>query len=211
MVLGYISGHLARPGRDVTFRRSMRLFIAINIPKKEREKIHRSARSLRERDYPVRWVPPDLFHLTLKFLGGVRPGSVPGIEEALARVAGTTEAFPMEIGGFGAFPTIRRPRVIWVGVEPSPALRCLKQDLEWALSERGFERETRAFHPHFTLARAKADDGAGAFRGLDQLSSELTFGSEVRVRKFDLMESHLSASGPRYDVISSFLLKSGKG
>ncbi|MBT8395505.1 MAG: RNA 2',3'-cyclic phosphodiesterase, partial [Gemmatimonadetes bacterium] len=142
----------------------MRLFIAINIPKKEREKIHRSARALRERDFPVRWVGPDSFHLTLKFLGEVRPEYTSGIEEVLGRVAGSTLAFPMDIGGFGAFPTIRRPRVIWVGVEPSPALRCLKQDLEWALSERGFERETRAFHPHFTLGRAKAEDGAGAFR-----------------------------------------------
>ena len=189
----------------------MRLFIAINIPKKEREKIHRSARILRDRDYPVAWVKPDLFHLTLKFLGEVRPKSMPGIEEVLTRIAGATEAFPMEIGGFGAFPTIRRPRVIWVGVEPSPALRCLKQDLEWALSELGFDRETRAFHPHFTLARAKANDGAGAFRGLDQLSSEMTYGSEVKVRKFDLMESHLSSSGPRYEILSSFLLKSRKG
>jgi 2'-5' RNA ligase len=101
--------------------------------------------------------------------------------------------------------------VIWVGVEPSPARRCLKQDQEWALSDRGFERETRAFHPHFTLGRAKANDGAGAFRGLDVLASELAYGSEVKVRKVDLMESHLSASGPRYEILSSFPLKPGKG
>jgi 2'-5' RNA ligase len=189
----------------------MRLFIAINIPKKERNRIHRSARPLREQDYPVRWVSSDLFHLTLKFLGEVRGEVVSEVESVLERVAGTTEAFQMDIGGFGAFPTIRRPRVIWVGVEPSPALRCLKQDLEWALSDRGFERETRAFHPHFTLGRAKANDGAGAFRGLDVLASELTYGSEVKVRKVDLMESHLSASGPRYEILSSFLLKTPKG
>jgi 2'-5' RNA ligase len=189
----------------------MRLFIAINIPKKERERIHRSARSLRDRDYPVRWVPADLFHLTLKFLGEVRPETVPAIEGVLERVAGTTESFSMDIGGFGAFPTIRRPRVLWIGVEPSPALRCLKQDLEWALSEHGFERETRAFHPHFTLGRATSNNGAGAFRGLDQLASELTYASEVKVRKVDLMESHLSSSGPRYEILSTFLLKSPKG
>ncbi len=188
----------------------MRLFIAINIPKKERERIHRSARPLREREYPVRWVPVDLFHLTLKFLGEVRSEALPGIEGVLERVAETTETFSMDIGGFGAFPTIRRPRVIWLGVEPSPALRCLKQDLEWALSEMGFERETRAFHPHFTLGRATPNKGAGAFRGLDVLASELTYGSEVKVRRFDLMESHLSLSGPRYEIRSSFLLKPPK-
>jgi 2'-5' RNA ligase len=189
----------------------MRLFIAINIPKKERERIHRSARALREQGYPVRWASSELFHLTLKFLGEVKPESLPSIEGVLERVAGTTEAFPMNIGGFGAFPTIRRPRVLWLGVEPSPALRCLKQDVEWTLSELGFERETRAFHPHFTLGRAIAEDGAGAFRGLDTLASGLPYAGEVNVRKFDLMESHLSASGPRYEILTGFPLKNPKG
>jgi 2'-5' RNA ligase len=189
----------------------MRLFIAINIPKKEREKIYRSARPLREESYPVRWVKADFFHLTLKFLGEVRPNSLSTVESVLDRVAQSTESFFLDIGGFGAFPTIRRPRVLWLGVEPSPALRCLKQDLEWALSDHGFERETRAFHPHFTLGRAKADDGAGAFRGLDVLASDLKYESQAKIRKVDLMESHLSSSGPRYEVVSSFLLKNPKG
>jgi 2'-5' RNA ligase len=186
----------------------MRLFIAINIPKKERQKIHRSARKLREQDDPVRWVPEDLFHLTMKFLGTVKPSCVPDIEGTLERVAQSTDAFPLEIGGFGAFPTIRRPRVLWVGVEPSPALRCLKQDLEWGLSEQGFGREARAFHPHFTVGRATSEEGAGAYRGLDDLASELVYRSEAEVKRIDLMESHLSSSGPRYEVLSSFPLKS---
>lgn len=189
----------------------MRLFVAINIPKKERDRIHRSSRILREQGYPVRWVQPDLFHLTIKFLGDVRPESVASLEGVLEGVAGSAGPFVMKMGGFGAFPTIRRPRVLWVGVEPSPALRCLKQDLEWALSEHGFDRETRAFHPHFTLGRSMADDGAGAFRGLDVLSSELSYENEAKVRKFDLMESHLSSSGPRYEIISSFPMKGPKG
>lgn len=189
----------------------MRLFIAINIPKKERERIHRAARSLREGNYPFRWVKPDLFHLTLKFLGEVTPRQVSVIGETMAGVANATGGFQMEIGGFGAFPTIRRPRVLWLGADPSPALRCLKQDMEWALSDHGFDRETRAFHPHFTLGRAISDDGAGAFRGLDALCADLTYTSEVKVWKVDLMESHLSASGPRYEVLSSFPLKGPKG
>jgi len=189
----------------------MRLFIAISIPKKERDRIHRSARVLREKEYPVRWVPADLFHLTLKFLGEVRPESVSVVEGALEGVARATDPFPIEIGGLGAFPTIRRPRVLWMGVEPSPALRCLKQDVEWALSEHGFDRETRAFHPHFTLGRATTDDGAGAFRGLDSLAAETTFASEAMVRKVTLMESQLSSSGPRYGVLASFPLTGPKG
>jgi len=189
----------------------MRLFIAINIPKKERNRIYRAARPLREAEYPVRWVESELFHLTLKFLGDVRPAAVPGVEEVIGSVAEKTGSFPMEIGGFGAFPTVRRPRVLWVGADPSPALRCLKQDLEWALSDKGFDRETRAFHPHFTLGRATTNQGAGAFRGLDSLTADLSLSAEVKVWKVDLMESHLSASGPRYEILSSFPLKGPSG
>jgi 2'-5' RNA ligase len=189
----------------------MRLFIAINIPKKERDRIYRAAKPLREGDFPVRWVKPDLFHLTLKFLGEVRPEVVSDIEGVVETVCEGTGPFPMEIRGFGAFPTIRRPRILWVGVDPSPALRCLKQDVEWTLSEHGFDRETRAFHPHFTLGRAISEDGAGAFRGLDSLTAGLSCKAEVKVWKVDLMESHLSASGPRYEILSSFPLKGPSG
>jgi 2'-5' RNA ligase len=189
----------------------MRLFIAINVPKKEKDRIFRATRALREQEYPVRWVKPDLFHLTLKFLGEVRQDALPAIEGVLTGIADATGSFSVDIGGFGAFPTIRRPRVLWVGVDPSPALRCLKQDLEWALSDHGFDRETRAFHPHFTLGRATSDDGAGAFRGLDGLAAELGFEGTLKVWKIDLMESHLSPSGPRYEVLSSFPLKGPQG
>ena len=117
----------------------MRLFIAINIPKKEKDRIQRASRPLLQADLPVRWVEPDNFHLTLKFLGEVRPEQAPDVEGVLERIATATQPFDLEVGGFGAFPTIRRPRVLWVGIEPSPALRCLKQDLEWALTDYGFD------------------------------------------------------------------------
>ena len=189
----------------------MRLFLAINIPKKEKDRLHRAVRVLREPDYPIRWVEAELYHLTLKFLGEVSPERVSTIEKVVQGVAAGIGGFHMKIGGFGAFPTIRRPKVLWVGADPSPALRCLKQDLEWALSDHGFERETRAFHPHFTLGRGASGDGAGAFRGLDTLSAEISYSAEVKVWKVDLMESHLSASGPQYELLSSFPLKGPQG
>ncbi len=185
----------------------MRLFIAINIPKKERERIHRGTKLFREQGYPVRWLGPDLFHITLKFLGEVPSEALGALEGVLKDVAAATGPFTMKIGGIGAFPTIRRPKVLWVGADPSPALRCLKQDLEWGLSGHGFERDTRAFHPHFTLGRAVSDHGAGDFRGLDTLAAQPTYQGEVAVRKVDLMESHLSSSGPRHEILNSFPLK----
>lgn len=178
----------------------MRLFIALNLPKKERQRIERAARPLREETLPVRWVDIDNMHVTLKFLGQVRADRVGPIKEAMERVAGATRTFEMEMGGFGAFPTIRRPRTLWLGVAASPELRCLKQDLEWALGDCGFEPETRAFHPHVTLGRADDRGGAGAFRGLDERVAAMEFESSVTVRSIDLMRSRLSKEGASYSV-----------
>ena len=50
----------------------MRLFLALNLPKKERQRIQRAARPLQEGGLPVRWVDVEQYHVTLKFLGTVR-------------------------------------------------------------------------------------------------------------------------------------------
>ena len=181
----------------------MRLFIGLTFPKKQRERIHRAARVLREEELPVRWVDLENYHVTLKFLGEVRPDALAPIEAAMAKVASGTMSFSTEFGGFGAFPTIRRPRMLWLGVGATAALRCLKQDLEWSMGDCGFEAETRAFHPHITLGRADDRGGAGAFRGLDQLVADMEFSAELKVRAIDLMRSHLSKDGARYSVVSS--------
>jgi 2'-5' RNA ligase len=186
----------------------MRLFIALNLPKKDRARIFRAARPLRDEEFPVRWLDMDHFHVTLKFLGEVRRERVPDVEEAMTRVASETKSFSTTLGGFGAFPTVRRPRVIWLGVGASPELRCLKQDLEWTLGDVGFDAETRAFHPHVTLGRASDRNGAGAFRGLDEQMADLDFKGRVKVHTLDLMRSQTSREGSTYTLLSSAKLAS---
>ncbi len=184
----------------------MRLFLALNLPKKERERIERSARPLRERELPVRWVDIEEYHVTLKFLGPLREGRIGAIREIMEKVGGATAPFDITFGEFGAFPTIRRPEVLWVGVNASPELRCLKQDLEWGLAEHGFSRETRAFHPHITLGSADPEGLPGAFRGVDELVSEMTHSASVTVRSIDLMQSHRGRGGARYSILESVRL-----
>ena len=185
----------------------MRLFIALNLPESERERIFEAARPLREEGFPVRWIEPENFHLTLKFLGNVRSETLPAVEKVVRKVAAETQAFQVSLRGFGAFPTIRRPRVLWIGVEPSPALRCLKQDLEWGLASHGFERETRAFHPHVTLGRAAEGEGAGVFRGLDELAAKLDYTGTVSLDTVDVMRSQLSRKGARYVLVRASPMK----
>lgn len=181
----------------------MRVFVAINFTSKDRQKMGRSVRKMREADLPVRWVEPDQIHLTLKFLGEIRPERVPDVMAATARVAAKTRSFTMTLSGAGAFPTTRRPKVIWLGADASPELRCLKHDLEWELAPLGFEREVRAFHPHVTLGRARADARAGDFRGFEDLVAAMDFRAGIIVRSLDLMKSTLSARGARYEKLLS--------
>lgn len=179
----------------------MRLFIALNLPGTERARIHEAAEPLRNQGLPVRWVDEDKLHVTLKFLGDVRKTTLPDVQRIMAEVAGSTSTFDMKLRGFGAFPTIRKPRVVWLGVEASPELRCLKQDLEWGLSDCGFDPETRAFHPHVTLGRADEKGAAGAFRGLDEMVAGMEFDGSVPVESVDLMKSRLAKGGALYETV----------
>lgn len=184
----------------------MRLFVALNLPKKEKDRVYRASRPLRDEGLPVRWVDSATYHVTLKFLGEVGDQHLEAIGQALEKVAASNTPLDIELSEFGAFPTIRRPRVLWIGVEPTPALRCLKQDIEWALSDGGFERDTQAFHPHISLGRANAADGAGAFRGLDELAAGLSCEGGGTVRKLDLMRSRLGKGGASYSIHTSYRL-----
>lgn len=181
----------------------MRLFIAINFTVKDRRRMYSAARRFRDAQLPVRWVEEADLHLTLKFLGEVRPERAGEVKAAVARVAEKTEPFTMMLRGAGAFPTMRRPKVIWLGADASPELRCLKHDLEWELAPQGFEREVRAFHPHITLGRATKEARAGDFRHFEELVDGMDFEREITVRTVDLMESYLSARGARYEKVLS--------
>lgn len=209
--LRWLCGRSSGEGRRPVFLAIslMRLFVGLKLPKKLKMRIHGAARPLREERLPVRWIDPENFHVTLKFLGDVRNDHVEPIREALSGVAGATRAFSTGLGGFGAFPTIRRPRVVWIGVEASSELRCLKQDIEWTLGSLGFRVETRSFHPHVTLGRVDTSYGAGVFRGLDARLAAIAFSGELSVHRLDLIQSRLSPTGARYTSLCGLRLGCG--
>jgi 2'-5' RNA ligase len=185
----------------------MRLFVALTLNARDRKRISSATRTLREQGLPVRWIDAEAFHVTLKFLGDLRKHRIAEIEGAMEVVAAKTPPFSTQLQGFGAFPTLRRPHVIWLGVHATAELRCLKQDLEWTLGEVGFETEVRAFHPHVTLGRVESNAGVGVFRSLDRIVADLDFRADIKVRSIELMRSHLSADGARYSVVASARLK----
>jgi 2'-5' RNA ligase len=176
----------------------MRLFIAINLPADVRETLWEVAAPLRAARYPVRWVPADSIHLTLKFLGDVDATREAEITSGVAAAVTGAKPFALPVGGFGAFPSAQRPRVVWAGLEPVPPLELLQHRVEQEMERLGFPTEGRPFHPHLTLGRVKRDARAPALAGLVTDLDSLVYETEVSVESVDLMESTLTPQGARY-------------
>jgi 2'-5' RNA ligase len=147
-------------------------------------------------------------HLTLKFFGEIAPERVEALSGAAARVALNSQSFILALSGTGAFPPRGNPRVLWLGIEDaSGALAQLQSRLEEECSALGFAREERPFHPHLTLARIRAPQGA---RELASRHQETGFARiEFEAADLVLLRSELGPGGSRYTVISRHELGAG--
>lgn len=179
----------------------MRSFIAIDIPEDIRSSINNVIRSAGAASRGVRWVPVENIHLTLKFLGDVKDDLVPEIIKRLQLTGKHHRPFSVGIRGTGVFPNFRNPNVLWIGIDTSSQLEALFGEIDISLSETGFERESRGFSPHLTIARVKDR------RDIDPVVKELatykdTFFGTIEVREILLMKSILKPSGAEYSKVA---------
>ena len=179
----------------------VRVFIAVPLDAALRDAAAGLRRHLNSTADMLRWVPPENLHLTVKFLGEIAEGRLAKVANAVREAARRTRPFTITLTGAGAFPSARRPQVVWVGVsEGSDALVALARDLDAALYRMKFPRERRPFRPHLTVARVRP---AGALPDLaGPLSSlgALVVGSQA-VNALVVMESQLHPSGAIYRPI----------
>ncbi|MCE5311951.1 MAG: RNA 2',3'-cyclic phosphodiesterase, partial [Nitrospiraceae bacterium] len=141
-----------------------------------------------------------------KFLGEVKESDIGVIEQTLSRISQNHSSFSLQIHGVGAFPDMRRPSVVWAGVDESKELTNLWSDIENAAAGMGFMKESRRFSPHLTIARIK---DPGTVVGLAEVilpHKDAFFGS-IDVACFSLMKSLLKPEGPVYSVLADFYLK----
>ena len=180
----------------------MRAFVAIFPPPELQTAVAGVLETVQHLDDKVRWVRPENIHLTLKFLGNVQEETLGNLRAALKETCAEHEPFDIGLARLGAFPSARRARILWAGVDAgSDRLRALVTDLESALTPLGFEREKRAFTPHLTLGRVRSRPAN--FDDLPTTIGDLRF----RVRHIELMESTLSHKGATYRTIEAFPLK----
>jgi len=185
----------------------MRLFVALDIPEAVRKNIAGMRRDLPSIGSQLRWVPPQNFHVTLKFIGSVPPEKLPPIIEALRRVS-LLDQVQLRIRGVGWLVNAKTGVMLFATVEDSKPLAALATAIDQQLSLLGFTPEDRTFMPHLTLVRASRDLPASSQTALHDLAEQhrqYDFGS-VTPEEFHLMESTTLPTGAIYSKVESFPL-----
>ena len=188
-----------------------RAFIAVDLSSEVQQRLAQISLDLEQslKDLPVRWVSVAKIHLTIKFLGDISVSNVGMLTEIIQSTAAGRDAFEISIGGLGAFPNKRRPRVIWVGVEAPMELQAIHRQIEMEVMRLGYEAEKRRYSPHLTLGRVSRNVSLKDARMISKVLKEKTVGflGVTRVRKVHLYRSDLQPSGAVYTKMVSASLR----
>jgi 2'-5' RNA ligase len=189
----------------------IRAFIAIELSPEIHRCLDQVSAELKQRlnHVPVRWVPVDNIHLTLKFLGDVSVANLEMLKKMLKKEINSHGSFEISIGELGAFPSIRRPRVIWIGVEAPSELNALQRAIEVETARLGYAPDNRPFSPHLTLGRVARNANSEDLRRISNVLANYTVGflGATRVCSVHLFRSDLSTTGAVYTSLSQALLQ----
>ena len=195
-----------------------RLFLAVPLPAPVTEKVTTLTQSLAQEGWPVRWTTSGNAHITLHFLGETEPERARLLQMAIGPVVAEQPGFDLRTADLGVFPTMKRPRIIWLGVYgPTHRLETLRDAIGTLLDEFEFELQEREFHPHITLGRVRNTRDISVRNLPTQIrtrieaaaaSGEVTSKAPlpIPVREVLLVRSHLSQEGPRYETLASYPL-----
>jgi len=176
--------------------------LAAELPHPILSKIGEIQQRIRRSRADVSWVKAEQIHLTLKFLGNIEDEQVTGISSIMGEVAAKRSAFTLSVKGLGAFPSIRNPRVIWLGLHGwEETLAPLQKEMEKKLEVMGFEPEGRAYLPHLTLGRVKTLKEKGELVDCMERDRDVDLGSFV-VDRIILFRSDLRPTGPIYTPLA---------
>jgi 2'-5' RNA ligase len=181
----------------------MRAFIAIELPQEIRSTLTSLQNELKKSGADVKWVETGNIHLTLKFLGDRDDKKIEKIAEVLQETAQNNHPFPASIGTLGAFPSIKSPRVIWVGVNLGQDQICrIAEDLETKIAQLGIPKEDRAFSAHITIGRTRSALNLGILSQALDKEREFFGGKvlEFKISKLTLFKSTLTPKGSIYEV-----------
>ena len=175
----------------------LRCFIAIEIPENIKKSVADIIDNLKKSGSDIKWVSDENIHITLQFLGETEEALIPDIKGALYKILAPYSSFYIKIAGVGCFPSGKRPRVIWVGMEESQALINLYKDISSELVKFGYKKEERGFTPHVTIGRVKSNRNMGELlRRLEEF--KVADFPDFEVQNIKLMKSELKPTGAKH-------------
>ena len=188
----------------------IRAFVALEMPDEVRRDLDEISFRLRKdlANVPLRWVPVENMHLTLKFLGDVLREQLQAITEILREKTGNLAPIQLSLDGLGAFPNLQRPRVLWIGIDFPDTLKTFQRDLENQFAALGFSHENRSFAPHLTLARVRGHARTADLARIREIleAAPKPAPTHAIADKITLFRSELKPSGSVYNALSQFVL-----
>jgi RNA 2',3'-cyclic 3'-phosphodiesterase len=181
----------------------LRLFAAVEIPQRTKDQVERAIAPLHERYPQGKWVRPENWHVTVKFLGRTMPAILDRVRDACVEATARVRPFRVGLRPPGVFPRPTGARVLWVGLrDEGEGLAVIARALDRELAP-DFPVEKRAFTAHLTVARFDPRVRIEPAE-LDAAAPEP---SPFRVGELVLFRSHLSPKGARYEPLERFALR----
>jgi 2'-5' RNA ligase len=191
----------------------LRVFIAIELPGELITALRNFQAGLKLPGHSfVKWVEPGSIHLTLKFLGNVDVKQVDRVKDGIIKAVKSCEPFNLTTGGSGCFPSLKKPRVLWLGLEGDVEnLLSLQKKIDDTMALQGFAREPRPFTAHLTLARLREDGSLCSMLEFSQLVSTAKFKPHItmKVDAVSLIRSQLTPRGAIYSRLAEYRLNPG--
>ena len=200
----------ARIIKSTDYNQQVRAFIAIELPEELKLALVQLQTELKSaRQSFVKWVVPEGIHLTLKFLGNIATDNVSEIIKAINQASKGIPPFRVETTDLGVFPNLRKPRVLWLGIDGNlNTLINLQKHIDDVMEPMGFLPERRAFTPHLTLARIRENASLQDRREFSELidRTHADIKCKIEVNSISLMKSQLLSGGAVYTCLDEVKL-----
>jgi 2'-5' RNA ligase len=186
----------------------MRLFTAVPLNFNVQDALSKVLANIQTPKGAVKWVEPSQAHLTLRFLDEQEENRLPAIVQSLRDAVKDVASFEVRLGGIGAFPNLKRPRVLFVPViEGAEKMALLNGHITEALGPLGIPAGEKEFHAHVTLGRVKTFKDAGEVVQAAQTACPELLG-KIIADHFSLFRSELTPKGPVYTELEKFRFES---
>lgn len=184
----------------------IRVFIAIEIDSEIKNKLSEYLSTLKRTYADVKWVAPENIHLSLKFIGYIEKETLINLNKIINDAVSCIGPFSISIGNIGAFPSIEKPRVVFVCVqERGNNLLKIYEKLDKGVEPLGIKRESKKYVGHITLGRVKSQKNISKLKNILNSGTECYFGLE-KVTSLSLIQSKLTPTGPLYTRLNNFIL-----